>query len=376
MQSSTFAERATAAVSTLVAIAILGAAVTAQQASGPVADAVADFESDLRYQIDLALRHDGATHKAAHKAVDQMLAEWHASPQSAADRRILLDWFDAAISATMPGHSGKLPPQPEFTSAAPIIATRPQPSQPVKPQPELAEPTLEEPTPIAAETPEEQETPVSPIESAPSVIAFTEAAPTESDVTVAQAAVVEPPAPGSLPAEHSITIAPAHAGNSQSSTESVASVIESGTSETAPTEAPPVGSTPYEAPTQPTAVNVNLAELSARIEGYNQQLAEIEAAMVVDDGASGPRLAALVEQIEQLAPQYQFVKLYFDSLTSAERERVSEPRSLRETIAHASRLANREEEASDFLADFETADAAPTLTDRLQAIAEAAGLNQ
>ena len=98
--------------------------------------------------------------------------------------------------------------------------------------------------------------------------------------------------------------------------------------------------------------------------------------MVVEGGVSGPRLTTLVEEIEQLAQQYQFVKLYFDSLTDSERRRVSEPRSMSDAISLASRLAAREEDASDFLADFEADDAAPTLTDRLQAIAGSAGVNQ
>jgi hypothetical protein len=368
MQSSTFGERVTAAVSTLVAIAILGAAVTAQQARGPVADAVADFESDLRYQIDLTLRHDGASLKAAHEAVDQTLAAWHASPQSAIDRRLLVEWFDAAISATMPGHSGKLPPQPEFTSEAPIIVA--PPSQPTPPP--------AEPTPVAAEPAETHETPVAPIKPAPAVSEVTEPAPVGPQATTIEAAVVEPPVVDSTPVEHSITVAPAHDGPSRPPTTPIAlpGVPFEPIAEVTTLEAPPVGATPYEATTEPAAVNVNLAELNARIEGYNQQLAEIEASMVVEDAVSGQRLTTLVEEIEQLAQQYQFVKLYFDSLTDSECRRVSEPRSLGDAISLASRLAAREQDASDFLADFEAADAAPTLTDRLQSIAESAGVNQ
>jgi hypothetical protein len=370
MQSSTFAERATAVVSTLVAIAILGAAVTAQQVSGPVADAVADFESDLRYQIELTLRHDGLALKAAQAGVDNVLAAWRGSPQSATDRRLLLEWFDAAISATMPGHSGKLPPQPEFTSEAPIIVTPP-------PRPATPGPTA--PTPVATEPAEMHETPVAPIEPAPAVSEVTEPAPVAPQATTVEAAVVEPPVVDSTPAEHSITVAPADDGPSQPPTTPIAPpsvpLIEP-IAEVPALEAPPVGATPYETTTEPAAVNVNLAELNARVGGYNQQLAEIEASMVVEDGVSGQRLTTLVEEIEQLAQQYQFVKLYFDSLTDSERRRVSEPRSMSDAISLASRLAAREQDASDFLADFEADDAAPTLTDRLQAVAESAGVNQ
>ena len=56
MQSSTTGERVTAVLSTLVAIAILGAAVTAQQSRTPQADRLASLESDLRFQLDLAYR--------------------------------------------------------------------------------------------------------------------------------------------------------------------------------------------------------------------------------------------------------------------------------------------------------------------------------
>jgi hypothetical protein len=374
MQSSTFAERATAVVSTLVAIAILGAAVTAQQVSGPVADAVADFESDLRYQIELTLRHDGLALKAAQAGVDNVLAAWRGSPQSATDRRLLLEWFDAAISATMPGHSGKLPPQPEFTSEAPIIVTPPR--QPTSPAPA-------EPTPVAAEAAETHETPVASIEPAPAASEITEPAPVEPHATIVEPAVDELPAVESTPAEHSITVAPAHDGPSQPPTTPPTTPIAPPSvpliepvAEVPPLEAPPFGATPYETTPEPAAVNVNLAELNARIEGYNQQLAEIEASMVVEGGVFGPRLTTLVEELEQLAQQYQFVRLYFDSLTEPERRRVSEPRIMSDAISLAARLAAREEDASDFLADFEADDAAPTLTDRLQAVAESAGVNQ
>ena len=63
MHQPTYGERATAVVSTIVAIAILGAVVTAQQARAPQAGGerggLASLESDLRFQLDLAFRTDG-----------------------------------------------------------------------------------------------------------------------------------------------------------------------------------------------------------------------------------------------------------------------------------------------------------------------------
>jgi hypothetical protein len=368
MQSSTFGERVTAGVSTLVAVAILGAAVTAQQASTPVADAVADFESDLRYQIDLTLRGDGSALKAAHAGVDNALAAWRGSPQSLEDRQTLLAWFDAAISATMPGHSGKLPPQPEFTSERPIVIAPPRlpmPPAPAEPTPVVAEPE------VATET---LKPPVSPIEPATAASEVTEAVPVELQSTMAEVVADQPPVVESTPVEHSVTITPAQPvaevpANPTSS-------VDPAASEVATLNAPPIGTTPYEATTESPTVNLNLVELNARIGGYNQRLAEIEASMVVGAAGSGARLTALVEEIEQLAQQYGFIKLYYDSLNETERRRVSEPRSMSDAVTHASRLVARDEDAADFLADFEAADAAPTLTDRLQAVAESAELNQ
>ena len=234
----------------------------------------------------------------------------------------------------MPGHSGKLPPQPEFTSEAPVV---------IVPPPQPAAPAPAEPTPAAEASTENSESPVSEAEPSIAVEVVPTVAPVEPPVAaveVSEQPLVEQPEVESAPVEHSITVAPtaddaaaqASAPNSSLALPDQVDPVETtSTLEAMTREAPPVGETPYEA--EAPAVNVNLGELNARIEGYNQQLADIEASMVVDEALSGSRLTKLVDAIEQLAGQYQFVKLYYDSLTVAERQRVAEPRSMSEAIA-------------------------------------------
>jgi hypothetical protein len=114
-------------------------------------------------------------------------------------------------------------------------------------------------------------------------------------------------------------------------------------------------------------VQVNLAELNARIRGYHHGLAEIEAALITGQ-RSAAHLAAVVEDLERLAGQYQFLRLYYDSLTSVERRRVPRPRTLAEVVA----LAKGQLAAStgeDFLQAFDARSGeSPTLADRLDAL--------
>jgi hypothetical protein len=80
-------------------------------------------------------------------------------------------------------------------------------------------------------------------------------------------------------------------------------------------------------------VDLNLAELNARIGGYHDGLDELDAAIVAANGDLSENAATRwVERLEELAGQYAFVRLYYDALTAEEREFVTSPRSMASTV--------------------------------------------
>lgn len=362
MSQSTTGERVTAAISTIVAVAILGAAVTAQQARTPIADRLASLESDLRFQFDLSFRDDHGALQAHLGELELTLDAWRKSPQSSDDVQLLVDWLLTSIERTMPGHSGKLPPLPPFgrlrpTAVAPVAQP---PAAPLDPRP----------TPSPALAPSEPAAVIEgvelPAEEPALDLDATSTPPTPSTGHVESS--VDPPTPTpEAPPEQSVAAV--------SVPEIAAAAIEE-----PPTPAP----TP-EAPAEPTptlvarpprlGVSLNLAELNARITGYHGGLAEMDAALIADNKPSARRLAGLVGQLESLAGQYKFVRLYYDALTPAERRFVPAPRPMRDTLV----LVDQRVAAAtgdDFLDDFDAAHAdQPTLAQRLHNVAKAVDAN-
>ena len=329
MSQSTRGERITAAASALAAIVILGAAVTAQQSRTAPVSRLDRLESDLRFQLYLAHRTDGGRLAQRLTELNHTLDAWQRSPRTAADDQLLAEWLQASIRSSMPGDSGELPATPEFS--------RPPTPPVVKAPPAVTPPTLAEtakPVVEQATAPDEEEKPTEAPEEAPLVAK----APVETAVVAPVASppeVVAPPAVVSTPLPSAAETAVA----------------------------------------KPKPVAVNLAELNARIAGYHQGLAQIEATIAAGTGPLDlAQLAVLVEQVEQLANQYALVALYFESLTKRERALVTAPRSLVPTIE----LVDRErahlehDREGDFLAAFEVDAAAKAspLAARLRAVAQ------
>jgi hypothetical protein len=143
-------------------------------------------------------------------------------------------------------------------------------------------------------------------------------------------------------------------------------------------EAPSVAPTPTVPQTPATPVTVNLAELNAQIRGYHDGLDEIEATIVARDGKlTEGEVAQLVGQLEQLAVQHQFVRLYYDGLSKSERRFVAAPRSMGETIelVDGQRAALVAEE-EDFLTALEGDVAKDELKQRLEAVAKEVGADK
>ncbi len=332
MPASTSVERFTAVMSTVVAVAILSAAVTAQQARPRRGDVLARLESDLRFQFDMAFGHDYSLHQAHVRGLERTLDAWRRSPQSEDDHRLLVIWFRDAIVASMPGRTSKMPRRPEFGVKRPqpltALATTESDSPPTrtdsKPPGQATIATVPEPKAELPELP--TVTPYDPVEVA--------------DDNTASLPAAEAATPSINAHEHSVTV-PAHPPSS-------------------PAVVRPVD-----------RVQLNLEELNARIRGYHLGLAEVEAEILAGGDLSGAKLEPLVAQLEQLAVQYQFVVLYYQSLTPRERRIVAPPRPMSETV----RLVEQRliDDDGDFLNDFDAQQGANrTLSERLRALNAAA----
>lgn len=102
-------------------------------------------------------------------------------------------------------------------------------------------------------------------------------------------------------------------------------------------------------------VNVNLRELEARIAGYHAAMDDMEAAMIDSKRPTEDAVAKQIDSLESLAADYQFVKLYHESLDPTERQRVTAPRQLEELIRAMQRQLStlRDDVEEDFLGDYD-----------------------
>ena len=342
-------EKITATLSTLTAIAILGAGVVAQpsrppatdRTTVPAADRAASLESDLRYQLELAYRHDRGAFRQRTAELEQTLEVWHAAPKSPADVPLLEQWLRESISRSLPNKLQPLPPTPTFGADAKPAAEAGPSTESTATASENAAPRAE----IAAEQPTVAANP----EPAPTLKVPAAIAPirVESPPKENEAAPAEEPAPELSAIVRNVALTAA---------------------ETTPAPSDPPSAAEPSAP-----VSINLAELNARIRGYHDGLDEIDAAIVAaGDDRSLALATRLTRQIEQLAGQQRFAQLYFDSLTDRERLFVVEPRSMQETIELVEKLVSSIEPPAaddDFLAAAEQADPRDELLERLKAAA-------
>jgi hypothetical protein len=349
-------ERATVLTSALVAIAILGAAVTAQPSRSTAGEKLARLESDLRYQLELESRVNRARSEQRIRALDSVMEAWRKSAQSEGDYKSVVHWLQSAIRASMPGDLGEWPEAPAFRQAAAATPVEhevrretveaPSPEQPAtklerpaatgrrqEAQPKTSAAILNKPitkkqqppSAVAAQATKTQE-------PQPLVVHVSDPVPVGAQTLINDAPpavhTTEPLAGGTPRRQH---------GSGDKAPES--SVIVSA-EQPAPTpeqtaaiynESATVDAVPQ--PALQPAVEVNLAELNARVGGYHDGLREVEAALVANRRKmTFGELAKLVARLEELVDQCEFVHLYYEALTREERQFVIEPRPLADTV--------------------------------------------
>lgn len=305
--STRISERITAILSTVVAVAVLVVGVTAQQSRSARTDELVHLESDLRFQLESAFRLNPKQGVERVEQLEAVLASWRQAPQTDADRRLLADWLLEATIRSMPGSIEPLRVAPKFgqsESAENSIASQSADASPqssAKIRLVVNADVLDEPsdfTPLAATT------------------AVFSASP---DALAEQSLIDPTPTPKEYP------------------------LVEVNTAVASPVTPPPVA--------------INLTELTARIAGYHRGLNEAEAALLVHERPQFERLARQIQLLDGLTKDFQFVRLYYESLTPAERRTIEPPRSLKATLSELHRhldLLKREVQA-DFLGEFDAA---------------------
>ena len=77
--------------------------------------------SDLRFQFEMAFRHDTRERDLRLAQLDALMTEWQASPQSADDREALQSWLQTAAGRSLPGAMEPLPELPKFSQATAAV---------------------------------------------------------------------------------------------------------------------------------------------------------------------------------------------------------------------------------------------------------------
>jgi hypothetical protein len=369
-------ERATALLSAMTAIAILGVVVTAQPPRTSPSDRLVRLESDLRYQLELGSRVDPATFAQRTKSLDAALDAWRKSPQSAKDFELMRGWLRAALVKSLPGEEGAWPEGPVFSQAAEVRVVR-------KEVVEEDERSQESGGRSQGDTVVAKEVTATPSVDAPH---NTKPQAAKASEVVAAKPVITPPAvtPPVVAKQNPQRAANVDVAKRSAPTAAQAAGSYKGVKAELVGAKPPVTADLRQSAdsravkveaAKPAPVAVNLAELNARVGGYHEGLREIEAAVVAGrEGMTVGQVAKLVGQLEQLAGHYQFVQLYYDSLTKEERPSATEPRSMAATVELVERERARVEAAQD--EDFLAASDAPVeegeLAMRLKALAEVA----
>ena len=319
MELSTKAsERLTAVLSTLAAVVILAAGVTAQQLRTPPADEVARLESDLRYRLTSQVGVDVQQAQAQLAQLDQVLAAWRHCDKTETDRRLLADWLLEANVRAMSDANKLLPPMPDFgrpSSTLPDPTFKPLPESldakqldgdSFRPEGEL------EPVPVPLELSPSSD-PLPPLEPTP-------AEPPAIPVPVEQPAFEE--------------------------------YIETEPAPTVPTVKQAA------AASRGAPVQVNLDELATRIAVCHDNLDELNSQLQAGDGVSAEQLPELLQRLERLCDQVQFVDLYFQMLSADEQASMMSPPSPRNVVAEFARQLERLEAQwqSDPFGEFDSSD--------------------
>ena len=126
--STVRSERITAIISTVVAVIILAAGVTAHQSHNAPVDDLVQLESDLRFQLEAGFRHDTDERATRLAQLEEVFQAWQQSPRLPADQELVATWLLEATIRSMPGSSEPMPTIPQFGQQPPAPQSTTQPT--------------------------------------------------------------------------------------------------------------------------------------------------------------------------------------------------------------------------------------------------------
>ncbi|WP_442483412.1 hypothetical protein [Aeoliella sp. SH292] len=262
--------------------------------------------NQLGDQIRMIRQRNGRDANERTQQLAIALDRWNNSTKTAEDVQQMREWLQESLQSSLPGATKSMPQLPWFAeriaspnteAAAPVVA------QDTPALPETIEPAAPKPvTPPKATTPE------------PSTVAEQASPATDASKPVVPESVastppvkpeVEPKQEASVWQRHP-SAKPIDLGNPFADDETV--VTSERTSRVAMR---PAGLS--KSPVM-NDVDINVAELNARVQGYVHGLRGVEAKLVSSRSMTLSELMPVIRELDQLAKQRDFVEIYLDAV--------------------------------------------------------------
>ncbi len=346
-QSTLTSERITAIVSTLMAIAILAAGVTAQHSRAPL-DELEQLESDLQFQLDWAFRHDSKERSKRIALLEETIEAWQSSPRSEKDQKLLASWLLESTIRSIPGTTKPLTEVPEFGRPAVVVVAKPFVTEPVKMESAGI-------GPIMTESTKTESVDTKPAESG--VVQVKPSKPVAEPVTEAIVnTVTETPKTHPVNDNLAAIVPTAIFRSVASSTEDL---FKDSPKDIPQVDAPQIEPPQLDETAEPTekTIRINLTELAARVAGYHEELDLIETSLLLANSPDIDFLEKQVKELDDLTRDFRFVELYYKALSEEEQKHITTPRWMHATLAEIERLLQRHEsqQDGDFLGSFDPA---------------------
>jgi hypothetical protein len=327
-------------ISTLTVVAILGVAVTAKHGQRNDSRDLASLESDLRLQLKLAYRHDTDQYEVRLEQLGQLLEAWLAAPQTAQDERLLTDWFHKAIRRSMPGKGQTLPAIPNFSTLDP---PDPEPLTPAENLSVVAKDHVNDLRSAPSATTETREKETSKEIPAGVPVGFPYS---QSPAEAKASSIGQRQSLGQIATEEDrpgagMTVEPVD-GPDQPGSDNSRPVAANPTSRVSDNSNSQLISHSSDRASLKGPIPVNLARLARRITGYHRGIDEVDALLPGLSKREASAARQPLGRLRELAEDYRFVKLYYETLSAEERWAVDKPKSLKPLCDQFAHVLNRQ----------------------------------
>jgi hypothetical protein len=298
-RSITFAPRIAMLSRILSFLLLLAISLTGVTSAEEPSSDLQPLVNQLGDQIRMIRQRNGRDANERTQQLAVALDRWNNSTKTAEDVQLMRQWLEGSLRSSLPGATNPLPQLPWFAER---IASPTEPA----PAPVVAQEKPSQPEAVEPAAPK----PVTPSKPEPSTVAEQPAPASETPEVGAEDSVaarpeVEPKDEASVWQRHP-SAKPIDLGNPFADDETVA------TNE----RTPRVAMRPAALSKSPSAsdVDINVAELNARVQGYVHGLRGVEAKLVSSRSMTLTELMPVVRELDQLAKQREFVEIYLDAV--------------------------------------------------------------